>query len=301
MKLLAILAISLPIYAQSYQFGRLSTAWHYEYRHGEYAQSETECAVPSQVSVESGNMVLTTIAQAFTCGDFNVNGTVRTTAASWPYTTGEVQWDTFSFLYGKMTFRSKYPDPATKLWPSHWMLATNCQIPSKFSADTISACPSFNAAGYNEIDIIECLGSCSFNIYSEGTSQTCGLPAWDTNWHTWVMNWTVSTVTLSLDGTQRCSLTNSPSVAMFLLIYIQTGGVAGTPVNSLLPDSLSMDYIKVQDANGKLIFYDDFTAPLVPSLLRPISRMARFAGAGVLNGGTTVGGVKAAGGARTTQ
>jgi hypothetical protein len=61
---------------------------------------------------------------------------------------------------------------------------------------------------------------------------------------------------------------------MFLIMQIQTGGVSGTPVNSLLPAYLNVDYVKVCNSNYSLtqcenaastdrnvIFWDDFGGP----------------------------------------
>ena len=67
-----------------------SSAWTVISRHGEYAQSETECNVPQMVSVASSNLTTTTQAQSATCGDFNIDGSVRNPPASWPYITGDV-------------------------------------------------------------------------------------------------------------------------------------------------------------------------------------------------------------------
>ena len=81
-------------------------------------------------------LVITTLATAYTCGDWNNDGTVRTSPSSYPYTTGDVQWNTFSFMYGTLEYRAAYPASSTKLWPAHWMLGTNCQSANKYTGDT---------------------------------------------------------------------------------------------------------------------------------------------------------------------
>ena len=74
---------------------------------------------------------------------------------------------------------------------------------------------------------------------------------------------------------------------MFLIMQTQTGGVAGTPVNSQLPVTLTTKYVKVCNQNLTAaqctaaaptaagdIFYDDFsrvgTAPAAPKGLTAI-------------------------------
>jgi beta-glucanase (GH16 family) len=271
-------------------FGELDPTWTIINRHGEYGQSETECNVPSQVAVSNGNLTITTVAKATTCGDFNLNGTNRTAPASWPYTTGDIQWKSLNFLYGTITFRAKYPSSATSLWPSHWLLSSNCQQTNVMSGDVgFSGCPATGASGYQEIDMIECyngLSWCSFNVYmgSNGNWHTCHMtPDMDTKWHTYKFNWTPTQISMAIDGADSgCTVTSGdypiPNTPMFMIAQIQTGGVAGTPVNSQLPATLSTDFVRLQDSTGEVIFFDDFQTPVPPTALHPLSRLARFVG-----------------------
>ena len=271
--------------------GALKPQWTVISRHGEYGQSETECNIPSAVSVADGLLSITTSASSYTCGDFNANGTVRTSAASWPYSTGDVQWNTFNFLYGTLEYRATYPPSSANPWPAHWLLAANCQNTNKYSGDTFSPCPDYNTTGYDEIDIQECYGgSCNANLHHNTTTQSCYYPSpnWDTNPHIITLNWTSSAVTIARDGTQVCSwTTNIPSQALFLIIQTQTGGIGGTPVNGLLPVTLTTDYVKVTanastagHSAGEVLFYDDFSPPA--------ANPAQLGGAAKLSGAAAV-------------
>ncbi len=256
--------------------GTLNPQWTIVSRHGEYAQSETECNVPAAVSAGNGQLVITSSASSYTCGDFNPDGSTRTSPRSWPYTTGDVQWNTFNFQYGTLTWSSTYPPSNTNLWPSHWLLTTKCQNTNKYSGDTgFGGCPNFGSSGYDEVDLIECYrGSCNMNVYHNGQTNSCYIPTpnWDSRLHTWSMVWTSSRITLSRDGTQICSISQGiPQSPMFLIIQTQTGGIGGTPNNSSLPASLTTQYVKVcnttdgscssvADTDPSVTFIDRFTS-----------------------------------------
>ena len=226
----------------------LSPAWTVISRHGEYSQDETECNVPSMVSVNNG-LTITTEAQTATCGDyFNA-------PSSWPYITGDIQWTNFNFTYGTVAIEAKFPAEATSLWPATWLLGSNCQYTNPLTGDTGvtingHTCPDFGATGYTEIDMTECYGSgslwCGLSVYNPGFNGCTRLEyAVDTNWHLFKTVWNSSGVTQYVDGKEVASCTQNPSNPMFLIIQTQTGGVAGTPNNSDLPATLQVQYVQV--------------------------------------------------------
>ena len=232
----------------------LDPAWTVISRHGEYAQGETECNTSQQVSVANGYLTISTAAQPTTCGDFNVDGTVRHAPQSWPYVTGDIQWKNLNFTYGTVEIRAKFPDKNTGLWPATWLLGSNCQVTNPFTADTgYSTCANIGSSGYTEIDMTECYGGswCQFHIAnpSFGSNGTgCDLfyknPV-DTNWHTFTTVWSSTNIKQYMDGVLQTSCNQSLNNPMFLIIQIQTGGAGGTPNNSLLPATLLIDYVKV--------------------------------------------------------
>jgi len=251
--------------------GQLSSAWTVISRHGEYSQQETECNVPQQISVVAGTMTITTIAQSATCGDFNANGAARDTPTSWPYTTGDVQWNTLSFQYGTVTIRGRMPSSSTSLWPAFWLLGSNCQDANKFSGDTgFDGCPNLGQGGYREIDMVECYNSggfCQFHVANPNFGIGNGCDAtWtvDSNWHTFQTVWTPTKIEQFMDGTLETTCNQSINGPMFFIAQIQTGGAGGTPANSRLPATMQMQSIQVQDASGKTIFSDNFTGSTPP-------------------------------------
>jgi PKD repeat protein len=232
--------------------GPLSSEWAVLSRHGEYAQSETECNTPQQVSVANGLLTITTAAQSASCGDFNVDGSVRHAPQSWPYVTGDVQWKSRSFTYGTIEVRAKLPDKKTGTWPAIWLLGSNCQNTNIHTADTgYSTCPGIGAASYVEIDIVECdLDSwCHIALMDKNNTWSICPFQTDTNFHTFTLTWTTAILSLSIDGQPSgCSWNSShniPKTPMFLMLQTQTGGVGGDPVNSQLPANFQIDYVKV--------------------------------------------------------
>jgi len=227
----------------------LSPAWTVISRHGEYAQGETECNVPSMVTVNNG-LTITTEAQSSSCGDY------FHTASTWPYMTGDIQWASFNFLYGTVSIEAKFPSVNTGTWPATWLLGSNCQYTNPLTGDTGVAiagytCPSFGASGYTEIDMTECYGSssnwCGLSVYNPGSKSGCQRLnyAADSNWHLYKTVWNSSGVTQYVDGTKVASCNQNLKNPMFLIIQNQTGGVAGTPNNANLPTTLQIQYVQV--------------------------------------------------------
>jgi len=226
----------------------ISPAWTVISRHGEYSQSETECNVPSMVTIDNG-LTITTEAQSATCGDyFNA-------PKSWPYITGDIQWATQNFSHGTIEIEAKFPSVSTALWPATWLLGSNCQYTNPFTGNTGvtidgHTCPSFGGTGYTEIDMTECYGSgskwCGLSVYNPGGSACERLNyAVDANWHLFKTVWTSTSVTQYVDGSQVASCNQQMSNPMFLIIQTQTGGVAGTPNNSDLPATFQVQYVRV--------------------------------------------------------
>lgn len=252
-------ATSNVIFFDDFSGTSLGSAWTVISRHGEYAQSETECNIPQQVSVANSLLTITTAVGPYTCGDFNLDGSVRHAPSSWPYITGDVQWRNLNFTYGTVTVRAKFPSQSTGLWPAIWLLGSNCQNTNPFTADVgYDTCPSLSSPSYAEVDMVECdlnnwcqlaLANLA-NTGSGGASfPTCGYPV-DTNFHIFTLTWSATAVAVAVDGQPTSCSFNSPawtipSTPMFLIIQTQTGGVGGAPNDVLLPASFQIEFVKV--------------------------------------------------------
>ncbi len=261
-------------------------AWTVVSRHGEYSQSESECNVPGAVSVAHGALTIKVTAASATCGDFDPSTGARCSGrgspcpGTYPYTTGDVQWNTFNFRYGVVVFRAQFPTYQTVTWPAIWMLGANCQNSNKYTGETgLNGCPNIGQSGYNEVDNAEFYagrgGWGRFYVanpnFSGGAYATAPV---DGNYHVFSTVWTATGLAEYMDDQLEASTSQTVNASMFLIMQIQTGGVGGTPVNSLLPAYLNVDYVKVCNSNYSLsqcenalstdpnvIFWDDFGGP----------------------------------------
>jgi hypothetical protein len=249
----AATATSNVLFFDDFTGSVLSPAWTVISRHGEYAQDETECNTPQQVSVANSLLTITSAIGPGTCGDFNIDGSIRHSPASWPYITGDIQWQSFNFTYGTVTVRAKFPDQGTGLWPAVWMLGSNCQNTNPLTADVgYDTCPNTNSNSYVEFDVAECFSTtwCQANIFANAGSQPCSY-AVDANYHVFGLTWTPTQILVTKDGVTQCSYNAGnlggavPSTPVFLIIQTQTGGIAGTPSNATLPATFNVDFVKV--------------------------------------------------------
>ena len=180
---------------------------------------------------------------------------VRHAPTTWPYTTGDVQWTNFSFLYGTVTYQAKFPAQSTKTWPAVWFLGSNCQATNIETADTnYATCPQIEqpGSGYEEIDATECYQNewCQLALAQPSSFPICTYPV-DTNWHTYTMTWTPTSISITMDGKPTgCSFSSAngyviPNTPMFMIIQTQTGGSGGTPNNAQLPAVLQVADVTV--------------------------------------------------------
>jgi beta-glucanase (GH16 family) len=225
----------------------LSPAWVAMDRHGDYqndVNSELQCYLPGNVTLSGGNLLITSKVQTQMCGD----ATHPTT--SWNYTSGMVQWSTFSFTYGTLEFRAKIAG-GTGTWPALWLLGAKCQISNVTTADNVGTCDWPNV-GSDEIDVTEILYSnpsfVNEQIHSGSNNSGCTAATTDVskNWHVYRLVWTAASLVWMIDGVQTCKITSAiPSTPMFLIINTALGNAAGAVSNSTLPQTMSVDYVRV--------------------------------------------------------
>jgi len=279
-------------------------AWTVISRHGEYGQNENECNVPSAVvqnNANGGTVTIHTSKKSNTCGAWyydasNGPSSIRNTPSSFPYQTGDIQWNTFNFLYGTVIARLKVPNSNTGVWPALWFLrADQCQISNKYSGDTQtsttpndtnSPCTAYGSSTYQEIDMLEFAlgyGWPQLNVHRGSSNPSCTVaqsPVDDGNFHTYLMSWTNGSITTSVDGTDSgCSMTGSsvPNTAQFLIFQTQTTasgyGCCLNDGNLGSGADVVLDYVKVCNStitaaqctaaatnDVNVIFYDDFNA-----------------------------------------
>ena len=275
--------------------GSLNPQWTVISRHGEYAQNETECNIPTAITQTPGELSITMTASAYTCGDFSPSSGAACPSAgcdtsggdvspvSWPYSTGDIQWNTFNICPNcstttyptatacggtcTITVVGSMPSFITGTWPAFWLLGQNCEDSNKYTGDTgVDSCPYVGENGYIEIDTTECYGGegtwCQFHVAnpSFGIGNGCdAVYSVSTGQHTFQTVWTADSIQQYLDGTLVTTCNQSLNAPMFFIAQIQSATSAGMiPDNANLPAVMILNSVTVTDSNGNTLFSDDF-------------------------------------------
>lgn len=242
-----LLAFSVPCHAQQHTFfddefnARLDTATWYA-----FDQMDTwgwqDCLRPENVMVDKG--VLTLISDNWK-SSLCVNGSTPT------YNSGAVSFRDYSFTYGVVEVRAKMSGSGT--WPAIWLLGTGCPRTGVTAGTTY--CQGWDQPGKDEIDIAEVLwGSATLvnqAIHSGGSNPYCLAPVSDAsrNWHTYTLIWRPNFTQWMVDGKVTCTQgMNVPTTPMFLIIDSFMGGAGGAIVDSALPQTMQVDYVRITPA-----------------------------------------------------
>lgn len=238
-------ASPVTLFFDDFTGASLDTAWIALTRHGDYSNSEVQCYLPANVGLSGGYLRINSLAQSQSCGDAFHSATTSNV------TSGMVQWRTRRFTYGTVEFRATMAG-GQGTWPAVWMLGANCEPTNPSSADNSGNC-QWPAAGSDEIDITEiklgALTTVHQNVISGNSGfQSCSptVSNVSTNEHLYQLVWSPGRLEWKIDGVSTCVKTSQiPSTPMFLIINTAMGGQGGTVNTSTLPQTLSVDYVKV--------------------------------------------------------
>ncbi len=210
-----------------------STKWGYDIGGGGWGNNELEyyTSSSSNVIVRGGNLVITAKKESF-------NGSAYTSARL-------LTQNKFSFLYGRLEVRAKLPSQHGT-WPAIWMLGNS------ISSTGWPSC--------GEIDIMEQMGSLINTIYgtihfpsanpSAGVGSNTIIANAATDYHVYSLDWSPSTIKISVDGQLYFSYANSSILPFnqkfFVLLNIAMGGNFGGTVDSnFTSDQMLVDYVRV--------------------------------------------------------
>jgi hypothetical protein len=272
--------------------GALNPQWTVISRHGEYGQDETECNIPSAITQTPGALSITMTASPYVCGNFSPSTgapcpsagcAANSRPSSWPYSTGDIQWNTFNICPDcstttyptatpcggtcTITIVGSMPSYATGTWPAFWLLGQNCQNENKYSGDTgVDGCPNVGEKSYIEIDATECYNGesnwCQFHVANPnfGIGNGCdAVYSVSTGQHTFQTVWTSSSIQQYMDNTLETTCSQSINAPMFFLAQIQSAAESGQiPNNAKLPAVMTLNSVTVTDVNGNTIFSDTF-------------------------------------------
>jgi len=151
----------------------------------------------------------------------------------------------FTTKYGRIEARIKLP-AGIGTWPAFWMLGAN------IDAVGWPAC--------GEIDIMEHKGSDEGRVYgtlhypgrSGGNANglTKMIPNVTTEFHVYAVEWTASTIRISVDGVEFFNFANNDTVPFnhefFILLNVAMGGTFGGPVDPAFSSAtMEVDYVRV--------------------------------------------------------
>lgn len=163
-----------------------------------------------------------------------------------PYTSARLlSKDKFSFKYGKLEAKAKLPFGAGT-WAAIWMLGSN-----------INTVPW---PGCGEIDIMEHVGNQQNKIFgtlhypgrsggnADGSSVVIANAS--TEFHKYAVEWTASTIKISVDDFTYFTFSNSAAVPFnhnfFIILNIAMGGNFGGAVDpAFVSSTMEIDYIRV--------------------------------------------------------
>jgi len=153
--------------------------------------------------------------------------------------------DKFSFKYGKIDIRAKLP-AGGGTWPAIWTLGNN-----------------INTAGWpacGEMDIMEHKGNQLNKIYGtlhhpghsggNGDGSTVTITNATTEFHVYSLDWSASTIKISVDGNVFFSFANNASLPFnqnfFVILNVAMGGTFGGAIDpAFTSSSMEVDYIRV--------------------------------------------------------
>jgi beta-glucanase (GH16 family) len=163
-----------------------------------------------------------------------------------PYTSARLlSKDKFSFKYGKLEARAKLPFGAGT-WAAIWMLGSN-----------INTVPW---PGCGEIDIMEHVGNQQNKIFGtlhypgrsggNANGSSVVIANASTEFHKYAVEWTASTIKISVDDFTYFTFANSAAVPFnhnfFIILNIAMGGNFGGAVDpAFVSSTMEIDYIRV--------------------------------------------------------
>jgi beta-glucanase (GH16 family) len=248
----------------SLNIGGLSGAWNTTFSNGArslYSNNEGEAYLDPAFSGTSSqplgidpfsisNGVLTITAQPTDPAMAAYFGNV----GAMPYTSGLLtSYGTFSQTYGYWEVRAQIPS-GDGLWPAFWLLPANNSWPP-------------------EVDIMEVYGNNPGTVYNsyhsmDGSAfmQPTYLGDLSSGFHTYGFNWTPSTMTWYVDGSQTAQIATPADMntPMYMLINLAVGGNWGWPdATTQFPANFRIDYVHVYSLSSG-VFGPQAAAPPDP-------------------------------------
>lgn len=226
-----------------------TTTWAVLDRPGDSSNNEAECYKPGNVTEAGGYLQITSKVDTCTTGQ--------------KYSSGAVQWRSFTLKYGTVEIRAKQSGGHGS-WPAQWLLGADCQTAFAGTDENAGGC-NWPNPGSDEVDITE--------FKSQGTTvdwqnvvignsgfTTCKPTISDAsqNWHTYTFTRSPSSITWGIDGTTTCVQREVvPQDPMFLIMNNAMGGQAGQVNDADYPQAMQIDYVRAFASTAPMASNDD--------------------------------------------
>ena len=195
--------------------------------------------LPQNVRVENGKLLITARNESY---------------AGSNYTSGRIKTENkFSFQYGRVDVRSKLPG-GEGIWPANWMLGSN------FSTVGWPACGEIDIMEYRgvEPDIIHCAIHTPSSYGGTINHTTTNVANVENEFHVYSIVWDETAIIFLIDNIQvyqyQPTVYNSSTwpfdAPAFILLNVAVGGSFGGNVNnSIFPQTMEVDYVRVYQKN----------------------------------------------------
>lgn len=153
--------------------------------------------------------------------------------------------DKFSFTYGTVEARVKIP-AGVGTWPAVWMLGN--------TVNTVGwpACGEADIMEHRGSELNKIFGTLHYPGHSggNGNGNTIVIANATTQFHIYTLDWSATTIKISVDGQLFHTVANSGSIPFnqdfFLLLNVAMGGNFGGPVDPAFTNAtMEVDYIRV--------------------------------------------------------
>ena len=243
------------IFGDEFNGSFLDPAWAAETRDGDQSAPETQYYLPARVSLDgSSNLVIHAQSGSVTLPGYSDTNppTYAGSNVTRAYTSGAVQWKSFSFTYGKIQVSAQVPNVSGG-WAAVWMLGAQCEQTTLYNPDNVGTC-NWPSTGSEEIDIAEYTGAGSPTTYTWTGNFNGGAVAGPTStpvtnpsttFNTYEADWSSGTISwftngVAVSGTQPYSNAAVPSAPMFLILANAMRGAV-----TLTQPVLSVDWVRV--------------------------------------------------------
>jgi beta-glucanase (GH16 family) len=227
-----------------------TTQWYVFDRRDNWGGSD--CFHPANITEANGVATITSRKETIPCTG---------TSTTYNYTSGQMSWLNFNYTYGTLEFRAKSPVIEGE-WPALWMLGWYCQ-PTGGGSNSHGSC-NWPQPNSDEIDVFEVMQGdqpdpahptvINQQLHTGGHDDGCKATTTDIsqNWHVYRFEWSAGLAVWKIDGVTTCSIQQSyvPSTPMYLMIDTYMGSAGGSVVDSALPQTLQVDYVRVTTGSG---------------------------------------------------